>query len=446
MKKIDRSAHTGDGGIALIHQRVYAMGHVWHERKTDAGIDGEIEIRDPVTGEVANRLLLVQSKARDRDFPGENEDGFHYPVAQRDLDGWMAAANPVIVVCSYPRTGEAWWAHVQGQFADPAQRASRRMEFNKHTQRFDASAAARLRDLADPSGRAVVPAAEHRREVLTSNLQQVQAPTVIYSSPTDVRHPSAAYQAFRDAGEAARHDWVLRDGRLYTFTPPEENTLWSLATGTPDLIAAGEWLDAGDDGLSRRYVELLNRSLQQDMDADCAFHRGRDLLYFRPTPDLSDRKILGGSGVARGVFWARTSKTTGRVTYKHAALAWQFLHADEGWFCELTPEWHFTLDGYKDSRFIASQVSGLKRLDKNKAVHGQVLMWATFLRDLDRRDSPSLFDPDPDERDRILLFGDLLTFTGDRGIDDSVWLADPHAAKESDADIDSDTLTIFEAS
>jgi hypothetical protein len=54
LKKIDASAQIGDGGIALIHQLVNKMGFTWHERKTDAGIDGEIELRNPVTGEVAN--------------------------------------------------------------------------------------------------------------------------------------------------------------------------------------------------------------------------------------------------------------------------------------------------------------------------------------------------------------------------------------------------------
>jgi hypothetical protein len=73
VKKIDVSAHIGDSGIALIHQMVNKMGFAWHERKLDAGIDGEIELRNPVTGEVANRLILVQSKARDRPFPGEND-------------------------------------------------------------------------------------------------------------------------------------------------------------------------------------------------------------------------------------------------------------------------------------------------------------------------------------------------------------------------------------
>jgi hypothetical protein len=45
VKKIDKSAHIGDSGVALIHQLVNKMGFVWHERKLDAGIDGEIELR-----------------------------------------------------------------------------------------------------------------------------------------------------------------------------------------------------------------------------------------------------------------------------------------------------------------------------------------------------------------------------------------------------------------
>lgn len=52
MKQVDRSTHIGDSGIALIHRRVNDMGFVWHERKIDAGIDGEIELRDEGTGEV----------------------------------------------------------------------------------------------------------------------------------------------------------------------------------------------------------------------------------------------------------------------------------------------------------------------------------------------------------------------------------------------------------
>jgi hypothetical protein len=141
LKKIDVSAQTGDGGIALIHQQVNKMGFVWHERKTDAGIDGEIELRNPVTGEVANRFILIQSKASNRRFSGENDRSFHFICEPADVTYWMGAEEPVLLVCSHPEAGQAWWMHVQGWFSDPAHRASGRIDFDKSTQRFDADAA-----------------------------------------------------------------------------------------------------------------------------------------------------------------------------------------------------------------------------------------------------------------------------------------------------------------
>lgn len=83
MKKIDNSAHIGDSGIALIHQMVNRMGFVWLQRNLDAGIDGEIELRDPATGEVANRLILVQSKASDRPFRVRTTAGFTTCASRR---------------------------------------------------------------------------------------------------------------------------------------------------------------------------------------------------------------------------------------------------------------------------------------------------------------------------------------------------------------------------
>src|SRR2546429_3194581 len=53
-----------------------------------AGIDGEIELRNPVTGEVANRLILVQSKASNGRFPRENDWSFHFLCRQADIGYW----------------------------------------------------------------------------------------------------------------------------------------------------------------------------------------------------------------------------------------------------------------------------------------------------------------------------------------------------------------------
>jgi hypothetical protein len=53
----------------------------------------------------------------------------------------MGAEEPVLLVCSHPEAGQAWWMHVQGRFSDPAHRASGRIDFDKSTHRFDANAA-----------------------------------------------------------------------------------------------------------------------------------------------------------------------------------------------------------------------------------------------------------------------------------------------------------------
>ncbi len=60
-KKITDSAHIGDAGIALVHRRVSEMGFNWFPRKEslEIGTDGEIELRDPVTGVVFNRSIRV---------------------------------------------------------------------------------------------------------------------------------------------------------------------------------------------------------------------------------------------------------------------------------------------------------------------------------------------------------------------------------------------------
>jgi hypothetical protein len=242
VKKIDASAHIGDSGIALIHQLINKMGFTWHERKLDAGIDGEIELRNPATGEVANRVIFVQSKASERPFPGENDRSFHYLCKDTDVDYWMGADVPVLLVCSHPHTGEAWWMHVQGWFHDPAHRASGRIDFDKRTQRLDSSASHRLLNLADPHGRAHTIVADVREETLTSNLLTVAVPELVYCASTKLRDPREVYERQRATGEDdIRRDFMLRDGRLYTWSPPETTALAAAVTGPTDVVSSRDW-------------------------------------------------------------------------------------------------------------------------------------------------------------------------------------------------------------
>ena len=277
------------------------MGFTWHERKTDAGIDGEIELRNPVTGEVANRLILIQSKASDRRFPGENDRSFHFLCKQADIAYWMSADVPVLLICSHPQTGEAWWMHVQGWFSDPAHRASGRIDFDKRTQRFDTDAAHRLLNLADPHGRAHVTAAEHRDETLTSNLLTVTIPDLLFSTPTPLRRAREVYERQREAGSEVRDDFLLRDGRLYSWLPPQETALASSVTGTTDAIDTADWAASAEPARQRILVNLLNNALRQDVTADCDWHYGRKVRLFpghrrsHPAEDPQRQRHSSGS-------------------------------------------------------------------------------------------------------------------------------------------------------
>lgn len=447
LKKIDKSAHTGDGAIALIHQRVYEMGFVWHERKTDAGIDGEIELRNPVTGEVANRTLFVQSKGKgERRFPGEDDDSFHFLCSPADVTYWMSAPVPVLLVCSHPESGEAWWMHVQQWFADPANRASGRIEFDKNTQKFDRSAAHRLLALADPHGDAHVPVAEDRHETLTSNLLPVTIPTTIYHAAINTQDPRDVFsrQRIEHADEPFAEDFILRGGQIYTWRPPELSALGKLITGPVKQMAVSQWAGSGDETRQRWLVQLLNNALRADVTADCAWHPGRKIIYWRATPDLSVRSIRSASGRPRQVFTPKYKKTDPtQVSYcLHAALEWQFIDIDGDWYCALVPSYHYTRDGYRDSLYLSDYLAGIKRLDRNPAVYHQTRMWAHYLHG----DDDTL-----DARDTILTYGTLQTFDTDKGIDDKAWKVDPREpaedtepAADSLADSDPAELTLFE--
>jgi hypothetical protein len=412
-KKIDRSAHIGDAGIALIHRRVSSMGHVWHPRGLDAGIDGTIELRDPATGVMSNRHILVQSKASDGQFPGETEDKFHYICDDRDVDYWMKADEPVILVCSHPRANGAWWAHVQGSFADPARRAKRRIDFNKATQAFTQNSSERLLALADPHGRAHTAVSDYRAEVLVSNLLPVEIPDAYYSCRADATEAKAVYDAQRASELDLRHDFVLQHHRLLTWEPPEGTSLGALATAPVAMNPVNE-LAGGDADSQRLLVWLLNAALRHDLRRDCNWHRKRNMVYFRPSEDLSPRKVKTDRNRSRLVFkgYPRKQDPSKIGFYKHAALHWQFILIDGEWFCELTPDYFYSSDGYRESRYTSDLLRKIKATERNNAVLNETRMWATYLGDASNLlgDTPS-----------ILEFGSLMTFEVDRGLDDRTW-------------------------
>lgn len=418
-KMIDENTLQGDAGVALIHRRVSQMKHVWHERHIDPGIDGTIELRDPDTGEMSNQHIFVQSKTTRGRFPGEDDTGFHFLCDERDIDYWMKAGhNPVILVCSKPETGDAWWAHIQQVFGDAGRRATRRVEFDKTTQKFDQTTAARLLVVADPHARAHSPVAEHRAEKLISNLMPVDFPHSYFSAMVPTSNRGAVLASQRETGKPIRHDFYLANGRIYTCAPIAGTSLARIAMSAANEYPVGDLRD-GTPERRRLLTGLLNAALRHDLREICGWSNSRKFVYFKAPENLQQRKVTSATGrprIAFNGYYQSKDDPSRREFYRHAALRWNFTEIAGDWFCAVTPDYYFTTDGQREHPFAEKYLATLKRRERNGAVLGETQLWFGLLQP---PAEPVLHGGTDDEK--ILTFGKPLVFDSDFGIDDDAW-------------------------
>ena len=108
------------------------MGYVWRATSIfDVGIDGEIEIRDPMTGEMTNTIIKVQAKATTLPFQTETDSSFEYHCSPKDLDYWLQGNVPIILVVCRPDTNEAYWISIRDYFSDLEAQKPHKVHFDK---------------------------------------------------------------------------------------------------------------------------------------------------------------------------------------------------------------------------------------------------------------------------------------------------------------------------
>ena len=102
-----------------------------------------------------------------------------------------------------------------------------------------------------------------------------------------------------------------------------------------------------------------------------------------------------------------------RLKYiRHHAFRPGFVLVDGRWHLEIEPAYLFTHDGEHEHFRADEFLAGIKRLDRNLAVVGQLRMWEYLLTR-----PPSLLDREPGP----LTFGTLQTVQVQVGIDDALW-------------------------
>lgn len=418
----------GERGVALIAESIARLGFVWRPTSVfDSGIDGEVEIRDKRTGAVSGLLLKVQSKAVSQ-FPKETAVEVEFAVEQRDLDYWHAHNVPVILVVSRPDTAEAYWQPVRHVDGSPK---PRRFVFNKERDKLDERAGSALVEYVRSCTVGATGFAQVKRERLVSNLLPVRTlPARMYLAET----PFTTYKDISKAleGKDISVEYSLRNKRILTvrdLTDPRYEFLCD--RGTVEDFSVEQWSDSDDPDAQRDFVRVLNQCLKQLLRTSKArvrFDSATKTFYF-PSNSTTSSYSFGYMADKRKadrevVKELRNKKLRHVMGFRHSAMWGRFARYGRKWYLEVTPTYFFTdPGGLRQSRLHPDWLSGIKRLELNGSVRGQLVMWEDLLTTDDLFAQPYPF----------LAFDPLVQFETDRGLDDAAWTTnDERAARTGD--------------
>ncbi|MFN8560030.1 MAG: DUF4365 domain-containing protein [Dehalococcoidia bacterium] len=445
-KRITENQITGQRGENAAERIALEMGFLWHPSgRIEGGIDGFIETRDPGTGNLLATFIGVQSKSTQGRFPSESDETFDWSCDAADIDYWMRGNIPIILVVSRLSSGEVYWTDVRAQFSDATARSNRKLHIVKDRDVFDGSSRDALLQLATPSTVAQLTSPQTRREVLYSNLLPIrQYPDKLYCGSTSYDRPDALWRALSQAADNPPSDWVLKSGQVLSFNDLSDHA-WSAVCdpGTVEDFDSAEWADSTDRDRVQDFVQLLNFTLRQDLSPLLRYERQKDLYYFSPTKNLRDKTISYRATAVRAkrsVFKAYYSKaspngdtTNGPLYYRHSAFEGRFLRLDGQWYLQLTPTYHFTVDGSSPHPHAGAFTKGIKILEHNEAVRGQLLMWESVLAG-DMLTTGN----------RCLEFGSIKTFDLAVGINDAAWTSVDSEAAKASGDDSVDQLPLFQ--
>lgn len=444
-KILDDRALTGRRGVNVIERVVSEMGFAWHPTAgdLDTGVDGYIAIRDPETKVATNGVIQVQSKSTLGRFTAESATSFQFLCDEDDLENWMSGDVPLLFIRVRP-PDEAYWVDVREYFKDAARLKTRRIEFDKERDRFTPAARDRLLRLATANRPGLVFARTRQKETLISNLLEVtRHATTVYIAATPLRSGREVNEKLAAAcGDQPKPNaWRIGSKQIYSFDDLDGHH-WKeiVEAGTVESHGAALFAQSADTEYQNIFIELLGRSLSEKVAPDLSFHSKREFYYFRPTPDLTTRTInYTGleNATSRGVFKGygkRKDDPEKPSYYRHSAFRAQFHRYEKAWYLEVTPTYHYTVDGVVDDRFYEEKIKKMKRLELNGSVLGQLMMWRHVLAPPPAM--PDIFNRRPPPYPH-LEFGSWRTVEVEYGVPERDWLEteeDPSVVADVDDD------------
>lgn len=438
IKRITDNQVLGELGETAVKKIVLEAGFLYEQRgRLEAGTDGLIELRDPRTGTPLGKWLGVQVKATaNGSYIRETEKQFEYLLKPADLAYWRTTNIPVIIVLWRQSDNSAYWKDV----SDSARGDERRLKFNKQADAFDKTCADRLGSLTiDHRTPGVFIPPLNKGESAIVNMLRIRLPEEIFVA-------TSPFGSGRDAipellkQSNARFDWVIRKRRYVSFFDPTKFGTRSIvdldqveATDT-ELFALNDDLDDGNDT-----INLLRRTLQRQIASQVSYSKSERLFYFHALAANKSRSYrytasLKGAS-AKVVSYYPNKRYPEKPGYvRHHAATFRFERLGDEWFIIIDPTFYFTRNGFVPHPFPAALLSGKKRLERNAAVRGQVIMWQRLLTESAAREN-GLFGAAGKE-DQLLGFEQLPVIELSQAVPEASWSrTDPRAKEMESADL-----------
>jgi hypothetical protein len=431
--------NLGELGETAVKKIVLEMQFIYDPRgRLEAGTDGIIELRDPKSGAPLGKLLGVQVKSTESGpYVRENDRSFEYLLRPDDLKYWRTSNIPVIIVLWRKSDETAYWKEV----SNCVKGEERRLKFDKGTDVFDTRCADRIGALTiDRRTHGVFLPPLNQGEEAIINLLRIKLPDEIFLA-------TSPFGSGRDAipelmkHDSPRFDWVIRKRRFVSFFDPRE-----FATRTIVDLDQVEAIDtkllAFNDDLddTNNIIDLLRRTVEWQTSTQLSYLRKERLFHFRATvinKSRSYRYFASVNETSATVVSAYANKKNPKAQgyVRHHAARLRFDRLADEWFAVIDPDFYFTKNGFQPHPFPEALLAGKKRLERNAAIRGQVIMWQQLLVESGKREL-GLFDTDL--REPVLQFERLPVIQLSQAVPELSWTrTDPRAR-------DMEALDLFE--
>lgn len=443
-KTVTDQQHVGELGEQMVKTLVMQLGHVFEGRgRLETGIDGTIEFRDPATKRMTGRMVAVQVKTTEKGrYDGETDEGFTYLMRQVDVEYWRSSSLPVIIVMHRRSDESFYWK----SFADCVPGEERKLRFDKVADRLDSSSIDRMAALSVERGRLgtfVPPMRTGEKAHL--NLMRIGLPAEIFIADSPFASGRDAVPVLLRTDER-RFDWVIRGRRFVSFRDPRGTGVESIVdVDTVEAVDTELIADSDDPDDELVMLELLRRTMVEQVSADLAFEPKSKTFYFRALerfqPRRYDYRSLREPTSATVVQVYMNKKRKDEVhSVRHHAFRPRFEKIAGEWFLSISPTFVFTEDGFRPHRFAADLVAGKKRMDRNGSIRGQVFMFRYLLSGAKLgADSPmlELFGvPVAAAQEQLLRFEPIDPVEMDVAVPEDAWVVNDPDAKKMKAEND----------